>query len=498
MGLTCGEYHCKLMSIMNETWIDSTQTSAEKRQSPFGARAKKTLGGVALALAVLGGGEIHNSRPVSAQPESEYAPDCPYGYESLWITDRNLDRQPGPGENEFGCVTAPNCVIYQFLPYSIAQKLAEQGVIDTTQFWALFRGSTSIGVCPGDSIPVYEDFRGILLNDNPWIEKVLADNLWIRDDIRDLLQRNPNSVYSFWATTFVGGSSDTSEAVESATPEDAPQATTPTVAPESSDTSEAVESATPEDAPQATTPTVAPESSDTSEAVESATPEDAPQATTPTVAPESSDTSEAVESATPEDAPQATTPTVAPESSDTSEAVESATPEDAPQATTPTVAPESSDTSEAVESATPEDAPQATTPTVAPESSDTSEAVESATPEDAPQATTPTVAPESSDTSEAVESATPEDAPQATTPTVAPESSDTSEAVESATPEDAPQATTPTVAVQDNATSSNNESAIRNIMILGLAAGALGASAVRVFVKRRDQKPDPPKSTQNS
>ena len=160
--------------------------SAEKPSAPFGVRARRVLGGVALVLATLGSGEVYNSQSASAQSDSEYAPDCRYGYQPSWHSDSNGDLQPGPGAEEFTCLPLDGCREYLLFPNSIIDKLYIEGVTDSSQDLVLLEGG--IVVCLEDSPLILEDFR-TLLDDNPWIERLLDDNSWIRDDIRDYLRR---------------------------------------------------------------------------------------------------------------------------------------------------------------------------------------------------------------------------------------------------------------------------------------------------------------------
>ena len=171
---------------MSETWRSPIQVSAEKPSAPFGVRARRVLGGVALVLATLGSGEVYNSQSASAQSDSEYAPDCGYGLQPSWLFDSNGDLQPGPGAEEFLCLPLDGCWVERLFPDSIINELYIEGVIESNQWLVLMEGD--IMICSEDSPPTLEDFR-TLLDDNPWIERLLDDNSWIRDDIRDYLRR---------------------------------------------------------------------------------------------------------------------------------------------------------------------------------------------------------------------------------------------------------------------------------------------------------------------
>ena len=175
------------------------QLAQEKSTSTLAMTAKRALSGVALTLALLGGAEVHNSNSAEAQTESEYAPECRYGEEAIWVIDSNNDGQPGPEAKEFYCKALPGCSALSFLPGFITSRLHQLGEITQDQ-WGL-TGYFYINVCPGDPIPAPEDYQHFL-DANPWLVDVMDSNTWIGPEIRSYVENNPWVADFPWAVMY--------------------------------------------------------------------------------------------------------------------------------------------------------------------------------------------------------------------------------------------------------------------------------------------------------
>ncbi len=233
----------------------------------IGRKTKRALGGVALALALLGGGEVYDSRPAEAQTlgeesDSEYAPECPRKhYPPIWFSDLNGDGQPGPQAGEFLCRPLPGCNTIEFIPGTIMDSFERAGVISPPPLTSLHY---SIGWCVGEPWPEFEDYREHL-DDKPWIEEnidqILSSSFWHSDETKRQVDSRLWAPNTWWWKRVYGQDAPTTdpatpETTETATePEFSPEPTTPvstepetTIEPEASPEPTTTVSAEPEPA----------------------------------------------------------------------------------------------------------------------------------------------------------------------------------------------------------------------------------------------------------
>ena len=238
----------------------------EKTPTSF-TKTRKAIGGLALSLALLGGGEIASNQSAEAQTtetpandvsDSEYAPDCGYGGYPIWRADDNADGQPGPDLGEFVCLNLPGCFTRPVLPFPILEALSRQGLLTSRQYAAIIpRQNAETVQCNGvPAITGLGDYEYLLDND-PEIPEIL-------DHIRDILSNE-----LFWGSAEVQAQLERFEGTWSDdwwwnkvqgtnTPETTPDTTEQT--PVTGDTPE--ETPTTTEPPQTTTPETTPDATD--------------------------------------------------------------------------------------------------------------------------------------------------------------------------------------------------------------------------------------------
>ena len=380
--------------------------SSERDPVSIGRKTKRALGGVALALALLGGGEVYDSRPAEAQTlgeesDSEYAPECPRAhYPPIWLSDLNGDGQPGPQGGEFLCRPLPGCNTIAFIPFTIMASFERAGVISPPPGTVLNR---HIGWCVGEPWPEFEDYSE-LLGDEPWIEEniehILGSPFWYSDEIKRQVDIRPWAFNTWWWKRVYGQDAPTTdpatpETTETATePEASPEPTTPvsaepetTIEPEVSPEPTTTVSAEPETTIE---PEVSPEPTTTVSAEPETTiePEASPEPTTTVSAepePAADGASETPSATVTEPEPDLTIDQVTPEAPETTIEPEASSEPSTPVSTDPGTAADSA--SETQPAAEPDLEPDPTVDQDAPGASETAVEPEPSTPVSAePQA----------------------------------------------------------------------------------------------------------------
>ena len=369
---------------MNGVQENLTYKSVEKTPTSF-TKTRKAIGGLALSLALLSGGEIASNQSAEAQEhvplpddasDSEYAPDCGYGLYPYWRDDKNRDGQQGPGEEEFACLLLPGCRPVPVLPRGIANPLKDAGLITGREVADLgTRLGTEIILCPGDNpVTGIEDYVA-LIEKRPWapdkIAEILANkSFWNSADMQDRLKRNESSWANHWLLgRFYTGTQAPAETGQTSTPE-------PTDGPEVADQTPESDSTPDTQAPAETSQTSTPEPTDGPEVADQ-TPESdstpdtqAPAETSQTNTPEPTDKPEVTDQ-TPESDSTPDTPALA-------ETGQTSTPEPTTEPEVADQVPESDDTpdtpalAETGQTSTPEPTTEPEVTDQTPEGDDTS------------------------------------------------------------------------------------------------------------------------------
>ena len=332
----------------------------EKTPTSF-TKTRKAIGGLALSLALLGGGAISSNRPVEAQAttetpagdvsDSEYAPDCGYGGYPIWRADDNADGQPGPDRGEFVCLNLPGCFTRPVLPFPILEALSRQGLLTSSQYAAISpRQNAKTVQCNGvPAITGLGDYEYLLDNDPEildYIRDILSNELfWGSAEVQAQLERFETTWADDWWWNKVRVAN---------TPETTPDTTEQ--APVTGDKPE--ETPTTTEPPQTTTPEATPDATEQAPVTgdkpeETPTTTEPPQTTTPEATPDATEQAPVTgdkpeETPTTTEPPQTTTPEATPDTTeqapvtgDTPE--ETPTTTEPPQTTTPETTPDTTD-----------------------------------------------------------------------------------------------------------------------------------------------------------
>ena len=343
----------------------------EKTPTSF-IKTKKALGGLALSLALLGGGEIASNQPVEAQAttetpandvsHSEYAPDCGYGGYPIWRADDNADGQPGPDGGEFVCGNLPGCFTQPVLPFPILEALSRAGLLLSRQYAAISpRQDARTVQCNGvPAITGLEDYEYLLDHDPgilDYITEILANqSFWDSAEVQAQLERFEETWHDdwWWDKVRVTNTPETTPDTPNQTTDEPPQTDTTEDTPNQT-TDEPPQTDTTEDTPNQTTDE--PPQTDTTEDTPNQTTDEPPQTDTTEDTPNQT-TDEPPQTDTTEDTPNQTTDE--PPQTDTTEDTPNQTTDEPPQTDTTEDTPNQT-TDEPPQTDTTEDTPNQTT-----------------------------------------------------------------------------------------------------------------------------------------